>query len=75
MIFLSIRYVPDQYMIQQICDRAVNDCLAELKLVFDWFITSKMIKMVLLLCTQMNIYSTLMKVRVMSYLIVMEWVL
>ena len=75
MIFLSIRYVPDQYMIQQICDRAVNDCLAELKLVFDWFITSKMIKMLLLLCTQMNIYSTLMKVRVMSYLIVMEWVL
>ena len=75
MIFLSIRYVPDQSMIQQICDRAVNDCLAELKLVFDWFITSKMIKMLLLLCTQMNIYSTLMKVRVMSYLIVMEWVL
>ena len=75
MIFLSIRYVPDQYMIQQICDRAVDDCLAELKLVFDWFITSKMIKMLLLLCTQMNIYSTLMKVRVMSYLIVMEWVL
>ena len=75
MIFLSIRYVPDQYMIQQICDRAVDDCLAELKLVFDWFITTKMIKMLLLLCTQMNIYSTLMKVRVMSYLIVMEWVL
>ena len=75
MIFLSIRYVPDQYMIQQICDRAVDDCLAELKLVFDWFITSKMIEMLLLLCTQMNIYSTLMKVRVMSYLIVMEWVL
>ena len=75
MIFPSIRCVPDQYMIQQICDRAVDDCLAELKLVFDWFITSKMIKMLLLLCTQMNIYSTLMKVRVMSYLIVMEWVL
>ena len=75
MIFLSIRYVPDQYMIQQICDRAVDYCLAELKLVFDWFITSKMIKMLLLFCTQMNIYSTLMKVRVMPYLIVMEWVL
>ena len=26
------------------CDEAVNDCLAALKLVCDWFVTSKMIK-------------------------------
>ena len=40
----SIRYVPDQYNTQQICDKAYDDCLAALKFVPYWFITSKMIK-------------------------------
>ena len=40
----SIRYVPGQYKTQQMCDKAVDDCLATLKLVPDWFVTSKMIK-------------------------------
>ena len=40
---LSIRYVPDQYKTHQMCDKAV-DCLAALKFVLDWFVTTKMIK-------------------------------
>ena len=38
------RHVPDQYKTQQMCDKAVDDCLATLKFVPDWFVTSKMIK-------------------------------
>ena len=40
----SLRYVFDQYKTQQMCDEAVDDCLAALKFVSDWFVTSKMIK-------------------------------
>ena len=41
----SLRYVPDQYKTAQTCDKAVDDCLTTLKFVPDWFVTSKMIKM------------------------------
>ena len=37
-------YVPDQYKIQEISDKAVRGCLAALKFVPDWFVTSKRIK-------------------------------
>ena len=43
-LFLKILfqlYVLDQYKAQQICDEAVDDCLAALKFVPDWFVTSK----------------------------------
>ena len=40
----SLGYVPDQYKTQQMCDKAVDDCLAALKFVPYWFVTSKMIK-------------------------------
>ena len=40
--FFSIGYVPDNT--QQICDKAVDDCLVALEFVPDWFIRSKMIK-------------------------------
>ena len=40
----SIRYVPDQYKTRQMRDKAVDDCLAELKFVPDWFVTSEIIK-------------------------------
>ena len=49
-----IRVVPDQYKTQQMCYKAVNDCLAGMKLVPDLFATSQMIP--LLLCTQVKIY-------------------
>ena len=37
----SIRYVPDQYKAQQMCDEAVEDCLAALKFVPDWLLQVK----------------------------------
>ena len=40
----SLRHVLDQYKTQQTRDKAVDDCLAALKFVPDWFFTSKMIK-------------------------------
>ena len=52
------------------CDEAVDDSLATVKLVPDWFVTIKMIKK--LLYMQMKIYSILMLILVMLYLIVME---
>ena len=39
-----IVYCPDKYKFQRMCDEAVDDSLAALKLVPDWFVTSKMIK-------------------------------
>ena len=70
----SIRYVLDQYKTQQMCDEAVNDYLAALKFVPDWLITYKMIKILFSAFYADEIYSILMKVLLMSYLLVMEWV-
>ena len=39
-----IRYVPDQYNTQQMCDKAVDDFLTALKFVPDWFVTNVIIK-------------------------------
>ena len=57
------------------CDEAVNDILAALKLVFDLFVTNKVIKKFSLLCMQIKIYSILMNILVMLCLIIMKWVL
>ena len=43
----SIEYCPDKNITKKICE-AVNDSLAAYKLIFDWFVTSKMIEK---LCT------------------------
>ena len=55
-------------------DEAVHDSPAALKLIPDWFVTSKIIKSFILLCTQMKVYSFLMKILVMPYFLVMKWV-
>ena len=55
------------------CDDAVDDTLATLKFILDWFDISEMIN-VLLLCTKMKIYSTLMNILVMLHFPVMKWV-
>ena len=39
-----IVYCPDKYKTQKVCDEAVDDCLAALKFVSDWCVTSKIIK-------------------------------
>ena len=54
------------------CDEAVNDILAALKLVFDLFVTNKVIKKFSLLCMQIKIYSILMNILVMLCLIIMK---
>ena len=43
-MFSIIIYIPDQYETQRMYDEAVDDCLAALKFIPDWFVTSKMIK-------------------------------
>ena len=55
------------------CDEGVNDCLAALKFILDWFVTNKIIKNFILLCMQMLIYSFLMKI-LMLHFVVMKWV-
>ena len=40
----SKRYVPDQYKTQQICDEAVDYCLAALRFVPELFVKSKMLE-------------------------------
>ena len=55
------------------CDEAVDDSLATLKFILDWFDISEMIN-VLLFCTKMKIYSTLMNILVILHFLVMKWV-
>ena len=37
-----IVYCPDKYKVQRMCDEVVDDCLATLKFIANWFVTSKM---------------------------------
>ena len=39
-----IVYCPDKYKTQRMSDEAVDGCLTALKLIPDWFVTSKVIK-------------------------------
>ena len=60
------------YINQKTCNEAVDDSIATLKLIPDWFVKSKMIKKSFTaLYTDENILN-LLKVVVMPYLIVME---
>ena len=65
-----LKYCPDKYITQKMCDEAVDDFLPTLNFAPDWFVTCKMIK---------KLFTALyadenMKVLVMLYLIVMKWV-
>ena len=56
------------------CDKAVADCLAAMKFVPDWFVTSKMIKILFTaLYTDENIFC-FNEDSIDAYLCVMEWV-
>ena len=46
----SARYVSDQWKGEQMCDKAFDDCLATLKFVPYWLVTSKWSKLFLPLC-------------------------
>ena len=39
-----IVYCPDKYVTKKMCNGAVDDSIATLKLIPDWFVTSEMIK-------------------------------
>ena len=39
-----IVYCPDKYITQEMCNETVDDSIATLKLIPDWFDTSEMIK-------------------------------
>ena len=41
---LLIVFCPDKYKTQIMCDEAIDDSAAALKLILDWFVTSKKIK-------------------------------
>ena len=43
-MFFGFDSISDQCKTQRMCDEAVDDSLAEWKLIPDWFVTSKMIK-------------------------------
>ena len=52
----STIYVPDQYKIKKISNKAVDDLLVALEFVPNWFVTSKMIKKLFTdLCTDESI--------------------
>ena len=46
----TIAYIPNRYKTQRMCEKVVDDCVAALKLIPDWFITIKMLE---------NFYNTL----------------
>ena len=39
-----IVYCPNRYNTQRMCDEAIDDCLAALKFIPDWFVASKILK-------------------------------
>ena len=71
--FLII-HCSDKYITQKMCDEAVDDSIAALKLIPNWFVTTKMTKKLYMLCMQMMVHSFLMKILVMSCFAVMKWV-
>ena len=63
-----IIYCPCRYKTQNMCNEAAADCLKALKLIPDWFVTSKMLH------SPMMTYSFLMKTDVVLRFLLMKWV-
>ena len=55
-------------------DETVDDCLPALKLVPDWFVTSKMLKKLHDFDLLMMIYSSLMNIFVTAHFSLIKWV-
>ena len=62
-----LKYFLGRYKTQEMCNKVVGDFLPTLKFIPDWLVTNKMIKTLLMLYSQMMIYSLLMKILVMSH--------
>ena len=58
-----------KYNTQRMCDELVDECLAALKFIPDWFVTSKVLENLIMLYTLMMIYSSIMKILIKSYLL------
>ena len=69
--FLKI-YCPDKYRTQKMCNEAVDDCLAALKFITDWFVTSKMLGKFDNTFMLMMIYSFIMKIVIKSHLLLIK---
>ena len=68
---IRLKHCPDKDITQIMCDEGVDDSLATSKFTPDCFVTSKMI---IMLSTQMKIYSILMKILLMSHFVMRKWV-
>ena len=69
-----LKYSPNKHITQKMCDDAVDDFVRTLNFVSDWFVTSKMIK---ILFTALYVDENILyfdKILVMLYLIIMKWV-
>ena len=66
-------YCPDKYITQRMCSEVVDDSLAALKLIPNWFVTDKMIKKLYTAFYADTVYPFFMKVLVMSHFVVMKW--
>ena len=61
-----LMYCPNKYKSQRLCDEAVENCLAALKFIPDWFLTNKMLYWL------MVIYLFLIKFIIKSHLMLMK---
>ena len=70
-----LKYCPDKYITQKMCDEAVDDFLPTSNFVADWYVTSKIIKKLFTaLFADENLLSILMKILIMLHLIALKWV-
>ena len=71
---LLIAFCPDKNITQKMCDETVDDSLAALKLILDWFGTSKMIKRLYTALYADDGLLFLMKIFMIIHFVVMKWV-
>ena len=72
---IKLKYCPDKYITQNMCDEPADDFLPTSNFVPDWFVTSKIIKKLFTaLFADENILSILMKILIMLHLIALKWV-
>ena len=69
---LSIFYCPDKCKTQRMCDEAVANCLAALKLIPDWFVASKMFEK---LDNFTRWYTLIRKILIKSHLLLVKDIL
>ena len=69
-----IVHCPDKYKTQRMCDKAIDEAIHYHHQNFPIGLLQVKLKNFILHCTQKKIYSTLMKILVMLYFLVMKWI-